>query len=218
MEQAHAKIIQAVQSFVQSKCQEDYSGHDWWHIVRVVHLSQTIAKVEQADSFIVTLAALLHDSMDEKLVSDPKKAQMQMQNFLIAQGLSVERCKQIFTIIEEISFKGGHNVKQPSSLESKIVQDADRLDAIGAIGIARVMCYSGNKGRLIHDPNKLPRENLTLAEYRNGQDTAIMHFYEKLLKLKDLIHTDYAKKLAKQRHQFMCNYLEEFYLEWDGKR
>lgn len=218
MEEKAEVILQSVADWVKHKCQHDFTGHDWWHISRVVRLAQVIAKMEKADERLVTLAALLHDVFDEKLVADPQKEQAAVRAFLYRQGLSEQVCQEVFTIIEEISFKGGHNPKQPSSLESKIVQDADRLDAIGAIGIARTMCYSGSKGRLIHDPDKQPRENLSLAEYRKGDDTAIMHFYEKLLKLKDLMHTDYAKQLAEQRHQFMCDYLEEFYLEWEGKR
>lgn len=123
----------------------------------------------------------------------------------------------IIQIITTMSFKGGGG--QPMvSLEGKIVQDADRLDAIGAIGIARCMAYSGSKGRLIHDPTKQPRERLTPDEYRNGQDTAIMHFYEKLLKLKDLMNTDFGRKMAEQRHQYLENFLREFYAEWDGQR
>ena len=218
MEEKSEVVLQSVADWVKQKCQHDFTGHDWWHICRVVRLAQVIAQVEKADERLVTLAALLHDIFDEKLVADPQKEQAAVRAFLYRQGLSEQVCQQVFTIIEEISFKGGHNPKQPSSLESKIVQDADRLDALGALGIARTMCYSGSKGRLIHDPDKQPRENLSLAEYRKGDDTAIMHFYEKLLKLKDLMHTDYAKQLAEQRHQFMCDYLEEFYLEWEGKR
>lgn len=117
-----------------------------------------------------------------------------------------------------MSFKGGNQTAQVSTLEGKIVQDADRLDAMGALGIARVMCYSGHVGRPIHDPNMRPRENLTLEEYRKGNDTAIMHFYEKLLKLKDTMNTDYAIKLAKGRHAFLEMYLEEFYQEWEAKK
>ncbi|EOT39181.1 HD domain-containing protein [Enterococcus columbae] len=218
MEEKSEVVLQSVADWVKQKCQHDFTGHDWWHISRVVRLAQAIAQMEKADELLVTLAALLHDIFDEKLVANPQKEQATVRAFLYRQGLSEQVCQKIFNIIEEVSFKGGHNPKQPSSLESKIVQDADRLDALGAIGIARTMCYSGSKGRLIHDPDKQPRENLSLAEYRNGEDTAIMHFYEKLLKLKDLMHTDYAKKLAEQRHQFMCDYLAEFYLEWEGKR
>ena len=120
------------------------------------------------------------------------------------------------TIIKTMSFKGGTNPPM-TTLEGQVVQDADRLDAIGAIGIARVFAYSGAKGRPIHDPNRTARETLTLRDYRSGQDTAIMHFYEKLLKLKDLMNTDYAKTLALHRHQFLEDYLDEFLAEWDAK-
>lgn len=132
------------------------------------------------------------------------------------QELSEEVIDHIIQIITTMSFKGsGQSV--PPTLEGKIVQDADRLDAIGAIGIARCMVYSGSKGRPIHDPSKVARDNPSLEDYRNGQDTAIMHFYEKLLKLKELMNTAYARKMAEHRHKVLEEFLTEFYAEWDGK-
>lgn len=164
------------------------------------------------------MAALLHDIADEKLNPSQEAGLKKVHDFLASQELEREQTEQIMTIIANISFKGGKKSDQTLSLEGKIVQDADRLDAIGAIGIARTMAYSGNKGRPIHDPSMKPRENLTYEDYRKGQDTAIMHFYEKLLKLKDLMNTAEGKRLAQGRHQFMLNYLEQFDAEWDGEK
>ena len=141
----------------------------------------------------------------------------ELKKFLTSIEVTPEQIEAIVSIITRMSFKN-HQEKQELSLEGKVVQDADRLDAIGAIGIARVMCYSGSTGRPIHKPEMKPRENLTPEEYRNGESTAIMHFYEKLLKLKDLMNTKYGNELAKGRHEFLELYLDQFYAEWDGKR
>ncbi|HEL0712333.1 TPA: HD domain-containing protein, partial [Streptococcus equi subsp. zooepidemicus] len=186
-------------------------------MVRVTKTALTISKEEGADDFICEMATLLHDVANEKLNASEAEGFAKLINFLDSQSLPVEMTEEILTIIQGISFKGGHNqVELP--LEGRVVQDADMLDALGAIGIARTMAYSGNKGRLIHDPNKQARENMTLEEYCNGEDTAIMHFYEKLLKLKDLMNTETGKRLAEQRYQFMLDYLEQFYAEWEGER
>ncbi|MDO4814310.1 MAG: HD domain-containing protein [Gemella sp.] len=210
-------IIQNTREFVKNIFDDEASGHDYWHIERVRKTTLTIAKEEGADVFVCEMAALLHDVADEKLNDSVEDANTRLINFLDSQELPSEDTKHILEIIRGISFKGGHNSVN-LSLEGKIVQDADRLDAIGAIGIARTMAYSGNKGRLIHDPSMKARENMTLEEYRSGQDTAIMHFYEKLLKLKDLMNTETGKKLAQHRHWFMLDYLEEFYAEWNGEK
>ena len=195
----------------------DTSGHDWSHIERVVNTTKTIAKVEGADLFICEAAALLHDVIDDKIVKDPADALKELNKFLTSIEVTPEEIEAIESIITRMSFKN-HQENQALSLEGRVVQDADRLDAIGAIGIARVMCYSGSTGRPIHHPNMKPRENLTPEEYRNGESTAIMHFYEKLLKLKDLMNTKYGNELAKGRHEFLEMYLEQFYAEWEGKR
>ncbi|MGT2924594.1 HD domain-containing protein [Streptococcus caviae] len=210
------QILTNTHQFVKETLSGEASGHDWWHIVRVAKTALTIAKSEGADLFICEMAALLHDMADSKLF-DEAKALAEVKDFLSQQGLTADQIDQITNIMMGISYKGGHNTAQ-LSLEGQVVQDADRLDAIGAIGIARTMAYSGNKGRLIHDPSKQPRENLTLEDYRKGEDTAIMHFYEKLLKLKDLMNTKEGKHLAQGRHEFMGSYLQQFYAEWDGER
>ena len=217
MDPKQEKIIQKIEQKMKNQFGGESSGHDYWHLVRVKNLAQSIAKKESANLFIVTCAALLHDAIDEKLISDVAKAKRQLQEELLEVGLTAEEITWILQIMQEISFKGGHNSQTPSTLEAEIVQDADRLDAIGAIGIARTMSYSGFHHRLIHDPQKVPRETLTLEIYRNGQDTAIMHFYEKLLKLKDLMNTATAKQMAQHRHQYMEDFLTEFYAEWDGR-
>lgn len=217
MTEKETLILKETQDWVHEKLAGETSGHDWWHIVRVCHSAESIATEEGANTFICIMAALLHDMADEKLNEDPKKADLEVKEWLYAKDLTQEQADHILDITRTISFKGGHG-KALTDLEAKIVQDADRLDAIGAIGIARCMAYSGHKGRLIYDPNMTPRENMTQEEYRNGQDTAIMHFYEKLLTLKDRMNTTFGKKLAQQRHEFLLTYLEQFYEEWDGKR
>ncbi|MFC5630756.1 MULTISPECIES: HD domain-containing protein [Streptococcus] len=210
-------ILENTRQFVKNLSDGEASGHDWWHIVRVTKTTLTIAKEDGADPFICEMAALLHDVADEKLNASEAEGLAKLTAFLDSQSLPSELKAEILAIIQGISYKGGHN-QAVLSLEGQVVQDADRLDAIGAIGIARTMAYSGNKGRLIHDPNKQARDNLTLEDYRKGEDTAIMHFYEKLLKLKDLMNTETGKKLAEQRHQFMLDYLDQFYAEWEGER
>lgn len=178
--------------------------------------ARELAEKEGADQFICELAALLHDMADDKLNANPEQALTELKVWLMQQELSEEAIDHIIQIITTMSFKGsGQSV--PPTLEGKIVQDADRLDAIGAIGIARCMVYSGSKGRPIHDPSKVARDNPSLEDYRNGQDTAIMHFYEKLLKLKELMNTAYARKMAEHRHKVLEEFLTEFYAEWDGK-
>ena len=209
--------LKAMEQYAKRVLDSDTSGHDWSHIERVVNTTKTIAEVEEADLFICEAAALLHDVIDDKIVQDPADALKELKKFLTSIEVTPKEIEEIESIITKMSFKN-HQENQELSLEGRVVQDADRLDAIGAIGIARVMCYSGSTGRPIHQPNMKPREHMTAEEYRNGESTAIMHFYEKLLKLKDLMNTDYAKKLAEGRHEFLEMYLEQFYAEWEGKR
>ena len=209
--------LKAMEQYAKRVLDSDTSGHDWSHIERVVNTTKTSAKAEGADLFICEAAALLHDVIDDKIIQDSADALKELKKFLTSIEVTPEQIEAIVSIITRMSFKN-HQEKQDLSLEGKVVQDADRLDAIGAIGIARVMCYSGSTGRPIHKPEMKPRENLTPEEYRNGESTAIMHFYEKLLKLKDLMNTKYGNELAKGRHEFLELYLKQFYAEWDGKR
>ncbi|MGG1513996.1 HD domain-containing protein [Paenibacillus oryzisoli] len=210
-------ILRAAEALVKEKLERDSSGHDWWHIYRVVQTAKAIAAREGADGFVCELAALLHDVADEKLNADPAAAQRELEDWLAASGTPAAQVSHVLEIIGTMSFKGGAR-PQIATLEGRVVQDADRLDAIGAVGIARVFAYSGWKGRPIHDPSVLVREHMTEADYRDGKDTAINHFYEKLLKLKELMNTPYAKQLAEERHRFMETYLQQFYAEWEGER
>lgn len=214
------QILNNTKEFVFLTLNNEKSGHDWFHIQRVVNLTKQIAQQEigQVDAFICEMAALLHDIPDEKLNPTPEIGEQRVINWLESQSLAAVDQTAILQIVLNLSYKGGTNNVQLETIEGKIVQDADRLDAMGAIGIARTMIYSGNHGRPMHDPAKKPRTNLTLAEYRSNEDTAIMHFYEKLLKLKDTMNTTTGKKLANERHLFMEDYLKEFFAEWQGEK
>lgn len=212
------EILQAVAQYVEQVMSGEGSGHDWWHIVRVRNMAERLALAEGADTFICQLAALVHDLADDKLVADEAEGLAQVRQLLAENSVSQKDIEQVMTIIQNMSYKGGSQHHQTLSLEGQVVQDADRLDAIGAIGIARTMAYSGNKNRIIHDPTIGVREEMTLEEYRSNQGSAIAHFYEKLLKLKDLMNTETAKKLAQGRHDFLERYLEQFYAEWDARR
>ena len=208
------KIILAAEQFVRDKLNNDFSGHDWWHINRVRDIAITIAREEGADVFLVELTALLHDIADDKLVADEQQGQLELRQWLVDHQLNPTFIDQLMEIIVTMSFKGGSRPPM-TTLEGQVVQDADRLDAIGAVGISRVFAYSGAKGRPVHDPSVAPRGVMTVQEYRDGTDTAINHFYEKLLKLKDLMNTRYGRTMAQERHAFMELFLERFYQEWD---
>jgi uncharacterized protein len=211
------RLIQITETFVRQQLGDDATGHDWFHVDRVRKNALYILKEEtNGDPFIIELAALLHDIPDEKLNETPEKGQEKLALFLNTLQLSTEQKDQISEIINTISYKGGNGTNL-TSIEAKIVQDADRLDAIGAIGIARVFAYGGKKGQPIYDPEMDVRKEMSLEEYRTGKSSSIHHFYEKLLKLTGLMNTESAKKLAKSRQQFMEMFLEEFYKEWNGQ-
>jgi uncharacterized protein len=210
-------MIQATENFVRNELGEDSTGHDWFHVDRVRKNAMNIWKEEKSgDPFIIEMSALLHDISDEKLNENTKKGEEKLASFLQTVELSNMEKQYITQIIESISFKGGRKVEL-TSIEAKIVQDADRLDAIGAIGIARAFAYGGKKGQPIYDPETSVREQMSLEDYRNGKSTSIHHFYEKLLKLKNLLNTETAKKIAERRHQLMEAFLEEFLKEWNGQ-
>ena len=210
------KILNEAEAFARAELEKDSSGHDWWHIYRVTQTAKEIAHVENADAFICQLAALLHDIADEKIIGDEKLGLKKVEDWLISHDVDQPIISHIMEIISTMSFKGG-NRPPMSTIEGKVVQDADRLDAIGAVGIARVFAFCGAKNRLIHDPEVAAREQMSTEEYRKGDGTGINHFYEKLLKLQDLMNTEYSKKLAAKRHRFMEEYLNQFYQEWEGK-
>jgi uncharacterized protein len=209
-------ILEAAERFARLELEKDSSGHDWWHIYRVTQTAKTIAAEEGADSFVCELAALLHDIPDEKLTGNEQAGLVKVEEWLKEHQVDEDARVHVMDIISSMSFKGGG--KPPMrTLEGMVVQDADRLDAIGAVGIARVFAYSGAKNQLIHDPDLPPRENMTAQEYRQGKSTAINHFYEKLFKLKAMMNTTYAKKLAGERHDFMEQFIQRFHSEWEVK-
>lgn len=208
-------IVTDTKQMVKEKLMHEGTGHDWYHIERVWKTASKLAEKEQANSFIVELSALLHDLIDDKLVSDTTQAAQEVEYFLEGAGVSSSDADRIMDIIQSISFKGG-NGRKLTSLEAQIVQDADRLDAIGAIGIARCFAYAGSKGDMLFNPELSVREEMTEKEYREGPSSAIHHFYEKLLKLKELMNTETAKDMAEERHTFMEDYLMKFFEEWEG--
>lgn len=208
-------LLERTLLYIQERFQNDYSGHDYYHSIRVYKLATSICKGENADIEIVQLAALLHDVDDYKLFGGNVGTSSNAEAFLISNKIADIQIKAICDIIASISFKGT-DTQIPKSLEGKIVQDADRLDAIGAIGIARTFAYGGSKNRSMHIPNQKPREDMNLEEYTKSNGTTINHFYEKLLKLKALMNTETAKTLAESRHKYMENFLNEFLNEWEG--
>lgn len=209
-------IINDTKEMVREKLLNEGTGHDWYHIERVWKTAVTLAEKEKANRSIVELAALLHDLIDDKLVSNKDEAVQEVMYWLEGVGVTSKDSEKILEIIETISFKGG-NSKKLHTIEAQIVQDADRLDAIGAIGIARSFAYAGSKGDPLFDPELSVRETMTEEEYRKGKSSAVHHFYEKLLKLKDLMNTKAARDMAEERHAFMEEYLTRFFNEWEGK-
>jgi uncharacterized protein len=210
-------IIKTTEQFIKQAFKEDYSGHDWYHLFRVRKLAMKIYKmINRGNPFIIEMAALLHDYYDDKLVDSPKAAKQKLNEFLQSQSIGAEEIRHIFEIIDTISFRGGKEI-QLTSIEARIVQDADRLDAIGAIGIARTFAYGGTKGQPMYHPELEVRKNMTLDEYRHGKSSSIHHFYEKLLKLKDMMQTDAGKQLAVERHRYLQNFLTQFFKEWNGE-
>ena len=210
-------ILQKTIAFVQQTLQNAEAGHDWWHILRVWNNAKLIARTENVDLFVVELAALLHDIADAKFNNgDEEIGPKTAGNFLKSLGVDAEIIEHVQQIIRHLSFKSSFDMVGFSSEEMKVVQDADRLDAIGAIGIARAFTYGGFKNREMYNPGIEPDFNLTKEAYKNSSAPTINHFYEKLLLLKDLMNTGTARKIAQQRHQFMELYLEQFYAEWNG--
>jgi len=213
------EIIEKTVEFVKHTLSDAEGGHDWWHIYRVWKSARHIAQHEDVDIFIVELGALLHDIADSKFHGgDENIGPMRAREFL--QSMQVEEVviDHIEKIISNISFKGGRLPQNFKSPELDVIQDADRLDAIGAIGIARTFNYGGHKGRTIYNPHIKPNLQLTKEEYKSSEAPTLNHFYEKLLLLKDRMNTRTGKKMALKRHDFMLSYLDQFYMEWDGKK
>lgn len=212
-------IIDTTISFVKEKLQNAEGGHDWFHIERVYKNSLLIAQEEDCDIIVVQLGALLHDIADSKFHNgDETVGPKTARTFLESQNVSEEIIAHVINIIENISFKGGNFEKTFNSKELEIVQDADRLDALGAIGIARCFNYGGFKNRALYNPEIPPKFNMSKEEYKNSESPTLNHFYEKLLLLKDKMNTATGKKIAGARHQYMEEFLSQFLSEWNGNR
>jgi uncharacterized protein len=212
------KTIIDTENYVKRKLRGDSSGHDWWHIFRVRNSAMMIASKEKgADKRVVELSALLHDVADWKFNDGDPKASSRCARAWLRGKVEEKTIEKVCNAIDEVSFKGAGVKTKPSSLEGMIVQDADRLDALGAIGIGRAFAYGGKKGREMHSPYQRPTIHKTFKSYKNSQSTTINHFHEKLLLLKGLMNTQTAKKMAEEREKFMIEFLERFQKEWDGK-
>ncbi|MEX0930925.1 MAG: HD domain-containing protein [Candidatus Paceibacterota bacterium] len=213
------KVIVNTVFFVKQKLKDAEAGHDWWHIERVRKNALHIAEEEGVDLFVVELGALLHDIADSKFHDgDEDVGPKTAQEFLESQNVSEGVVVHVENIVRHISFKGSQHKQSWMSPELAVVQDADRLDSIGAIGIARVFTYGGYKNRELYNPEIEVKLELTREEYRKHKGTTINHFYEKLLLLKDLMNTKTGKQLARSRHEFMKAYLTQFYAEWNGEK
>ena len=210
-------ILAAAEVFVRERLAGDSSGHDWWHIARVRNLARAIAREEGANPFICELAALLHDVADDKIAGSEEAGQALVRDWLDTHSVAPDAAARVMEIIATMSFGGG-NRPPMRTLEGRVVQDADRLDAIGAIGVARAFAYGGSRGRALWDPDEAPREYASKAAYRASGSSTINHFHEKLLLLKDRMNTAYARRLAERRHAYMLAFLDEFGAEWQGER
>ncbi len=213
------QIILTTEAFVKATLENAEGGHDWFHILRVWNNAKLISKNENVDSFVIELGALLHDIADSKFHNGdetigPKIA----REFLEKQQVEESVIIHVENIITNISYKGGNFEQKFTSSELEVVQDADRLDAIGAVGIARCFNYGGFKNRPLYNPEIFPKLNQTKEEYKNSKAPTINHFYEKLLLLKDRMNTETGKKIAEERHNYMEAFLQQFYNEWNGKK
>lgn len=214
----NSAIIQNTIDFVKSSLIDAEGGHDWFHIERVYNNARHIASSEVADPLVVALGALLHDIADSKFHNgDEEVGPKTARDFLQRQQVQPAVIEHVVKIIENISFKGGKVSRDFNSIELDIVQDADRLDALGAIGIARTFNYGGFKGRALYDPSISPNLHMTKEEYKSSTAPTINHFYEKLLLLKDRMNTVTGRQMAEERHRFMETFLQQFYLEWKGE-
>lgn len=212
-------LIDKTISFVKEKLENAEGGHDWFHIERVYKNSLLIAKDEECDLTVVQLGALLHDIADSKFHDgDESVGPRTARTFLEKEGVAEATIRHVINIIENISFKGGNFEKNFHSKELEIVQDADRLDALGAIGIARCFNYGGFKNRALYNPEIQPNLNMSKEEYKKSDSPTLNHFYEKLLLLKDKMNTPTGRKIAEARHQYMQDFLSQFYAEWNGEK
>ena len=212
------QVIKQTAEYVKAKLSGEGSGHDWWHVYRVWRNATNIGKHEKADLFVVELAALLHDIADWKFQKGDDEVGSKIARKLLKK-LSVEEdvISHVCQIVKNVSFKGAGVMTKINTIEGMIVQDADRLDAIGAMGISRTFAYGGSAGREIYNPEIKAIKHKTFEQYKSSKSSSINHFYEKLLLLKELMHTTTAKKIAEKRHKFMKDFLHEFFQEWEGK-
>lgn len=211
------QLIESTIAYVKEIFATDFSGHDFFHTMRVYKMATTIAMKENANLQIVQLAALLHDVDDRKLSPETCENKDRAVAFMRSQNLAEEMIEKIKQIIGEVSFMGKDSAV-PKTLEGKCVQDADRLDALGAMGIARAFAYGGNHNRVMYDPEIKPALNMSKEEYQNHVSTTVNHFYEKLFLLKDMMNTDSAKAIAEHRERYMKEYIDEFMDEWEGRK
>lgn len=210
------KIIKNTIEFVKQKLTGDSSGHDWWHIYRVWNMSKRIQEKEGGNLFIIEMAALLHDVADWKFYENEEEGEKIIVDFLNRHELETDVIQAVVDIIMNVSFKGAGVKDKMISTEGKIVQDADRLDAIGAIGVGRTFAFGGKFGNEMYNPEIDVKMHQNFDEYKNKKGTTINHFYEKLLLLKDRMNTNTAKQIAETRHDYMQNFLNQFMDEWDG--
>lgn len=212
------QLVQRTAEFVRQKLSGDATGHDWWHIHRVRVMARRLAREEGADLLVVELAALLHDIADWKFHDgDLEAGPLAASAWLAECGVEHSVIEQVADIIGSLSFKGARVETPMATLEGRVVQDADRLDALGAVGIARAFAYGGSQRREIYDPDTAPVAHTSFDAYRSSASSTVHHFHEKLLLLADRMNTETARRLARGRHDYMQSYLDRFHEEWEGK-
>ena len=212
-------VIKKAEKFVRARLAKEGTGHDWWHIERVRRNARLICKSEKADLLVVELAALLHDVGDRKVIQEEEDDHSMAEKFLTGQGIDSGVVEQVMHIIKNMSFsKSLRRKKNSEPVEFQIVQDADRLDAVGAIGIARAFAFGGREERMLYDPTENAATFRSTKGYRNLKSSSLHHFEEKLFHLKDLMNTRGARRIARARHNYMKNYYRQFLAEWNGRR
>jgi len=215
MDSVRRNVIARTEDFVREELGAEPTGHDWWHADRVRRTALYIANKEHADAFIVELAALLHDVCDYKFTGDREAGPQAATEWLCAQYVEQSVALEVAEIIRRMSFRGANVDELPQSIEGRCVQDGDRLDAMGAIGIARTFAYGGFVRRPIHDPSVREIMHKSAAEYQDHRGTTINHFHEKLLLLESRMQTDTGRKIAEERHKFMIDFIRTFQVEWE---
>lgn len=211
-------LVEKVREQIKNDFSGEGTGHDWWHILRVVNNAKTIQSIEGGDGELIELAALLHDVGDHKFHKEKDAQEVLITRLMKGLDADDQKIKAVLQIVSQVSFKGGKVNLNVDSIEARVVQDADRLDALGAIGVARAFAYGGSKDRMIYHPDESPKDFQSFEEYTTDKGHTINHFYEKLLKLKSMMQTEAGREMAEQRHEFMETYLKQFYAEWNGEK